>query len=194
MWKDQGRKRCKHLLRGSSSGSEKQYTSEACSDLSGDVNFFFWECSKYFQIVWEDFLCFMKLFQGSSIDTYHLECLLNFTVAQLMHSLTLVWMHLQVLCSIFAAKKAVIMPYSTKSWQHVSFFFYSTLFHSQRLNLQHLCTTHPIIYTKMMFQRKYAEKMQGKSSTSIMAPGDWAKPPDVANTWCKKHAILLGIL
>ena len=32
----------------------------------------------------------MKLFQGSSINTCHLECLLNFTVAQLMYSLTLV--------------------------------------------------------------------------------------------------------
>lgn len=88
------------------------------------------------------------------------------------------------------------MPYSTKSWQHVSLCSTnSTLFHFQRINLQHLCTTHAIIYTNMAFQRRYGvEKCRANQAlpSCMRSPGDWAKPPDVANTWCKNHAVQQG--
>ena len=185
--KGPGRKQCKHLLRGCESGLEKQYSSEVFPDISRRCFISFENVPNIFRLLERTFCVFMELFQVSSI---HLP-------------FGSVWIILECLRMCECIFRCCVQYLQPKK-QHASFHrelaacitlfyvIYSTLFHFQRINLQHLCTTHAIIYTNMTFQRRYGvEKCRANQALvwCMRSPGDWAKPPDVANTWCKNHAV-----
>lgn len=128
---------------------------------------------KYFRIFPGDASFLLRMLQifsdclsGLSVFSWNcFKCLLLTCHLDHFGMFAYVGMHLQVLCAIFAGrKKKQHASFHRELAACITLFYaiYSTLFHFQRINLQHLCTTHAIIYTNMAFQQTYAAKHVGQ--------------------------------
>ena len=183
--KGPGRKQCKHLLRGCESGLEKQYSSEVFPDISRRCFISFENAPNIFRLFEWTFCVFMELFQVSSINL-PFGSFWNVCVCGNASS--------GVMCNICRQKKkaACLIPQRVGSMYH---FVLCYIFHSISLPT-HKSTTS--MYNPCNHLHKHGVsaniccKTCGANQalpSCMRSPGDWAKPPEVANTWCKNHAV-----